>query len=230
MMRDAVFLAVRQAPGTTPTRWARLASMNSPLPDPEFERRARWQASMPALPDRSGRPLPSGPMSWGSAGNTGVAAARRLAAAPVSPSSRPELQESPRSRCQSRRRSCWLGDPPRRDASPIPAARAPGSEIIESNAVQLSSQRGSGAGDGGRTRDIQLGRLTLCQLSYSRPEPAHSMIAAAGQIGAARARVRIPGRPPARPVARTLRPGTGASAPRPGEARRASAGTLPPRR
>ena len=27
----------------------------------------------------------------------------------------------------------------------------------------------SGAGDGVRTRDIQLGRLTLCQLSYSRP-------------------------------------------------------------
>ena len=29
---------------------------------------------------------------------------------------------------------------------------------------------GGGAGDGDRTRDIQLGRLTLCQLSYSRPE------------------------------------------------------------
>jgi hypothetical protein len=27
----------------------------------------------------------------------------------------------------------------------------------------------SGAGDEVRTRDIQLGRLTLCQLSYSRP-------------------------------------------------------------
>ena len=27
-----------------------------------------------------------------------------------------------------------------------------------------------GAGDGGRTRDIQLGRLTLCQLSYSRSD------------------------------------------------------------
>jgi hypothetical protein len=26
----------------------------------------------------------------------------------------------------------------------------------------------NGAGDGDRTRDIQLGRLTLCQLSYSR--------------------------------------------------------------
>ena len=28
---------------------------------------------------------------------------------------------------------------------------------------------GAGAGDEVRTRDIQLGRLTLCQLSYSRP-------------------------------------------------------------
>src|SRR6266508_755863 len=28
--------------------------------------------------------------------------------------------------------------------------------------------RAIGAGDGSRTRDIQLGRLTLCQLSYSR--------------------------------------------------------------
>jgi hypothetical protein len=28
----------------------------------------------------------------------------------------------------------------------------------------------SGAGDGVRTRDIQLGKLTLCQLSYSRSE------------------------------------------------------------
>ena len=27
-----------------------------------------------------------------------------------------------------------------------------------------------GAGDGTRTRDIQLGRLALCQLSYSRKE------------------------------------------------------------
>ncbi len=31
-----------------------------------------------------------------------------------------------------------------------------------------STGRGSGAGDGVRTRDIQLGKLTLCQLSYSR--------------------------------------------------------------
>ena len=31
-----------------------------------------------------------------------------------------------------------------------------------------ASEQGSGAGDGVRTRDIQLGKLTLCQLSYSR--------------------------------------------------------------
>ncbi len=35
-------------------------------------------------------------------------------------------------------------------------------------------QGGDGAGDEVRTRDIQLGRLTLCQLSYSRPWPENS--------------------------------------------------------
>ena len=35
--------------------------------------------------------------------------------------------------------------------------------------VVLSTKPGSGAGDGVRTRDMQLGRLPLCQLSYSRP-------------------------------------------------------------
>ena len=33
---------------------------------------------------------------------------------------------------------------------------------------RVSSRRGVGAGDGIRTRDIQLGRLALYQLSYSR--------------------------------------------------------------
>ncbi len=32
-----------------------------------------------------------------------------------------------------------------------------------------ASGRGVGAGDGSRTRDMQLGRLPLYQLSYSRP-------------------------------------------------------------
>ena len=32
----------------------------------------------------------------------------------------------------------------------------------------IPEKRAIGAGDGSRTRDIQLGRLTLCQLSYSR--------------------------------------------------------------
>jgi hypothetical protein len=32
-----------------------------------------------------------------------------------------------------------------------------------------------GAGDGVRTRDIQLGKLTLCQLSYSRPGEGQSL-------------------------------------------------------
>ena len=41
----------------------------------------------------------------------------------------------------------------------------------------------SGAGDGARTRDIQLGRLALYQLSYSRPGVA-MIRGAAGDIGA----------------------------------------------
>ena len=32
----------------------------------------------------------------------------------------------------------------------------------------LASREGGGAGDGARTRDILLGKQTLCQLSYSR--------------------------------------------------------------
>ncbi len=39
-------------------------------------------------------------------------------------------------------------------------------EILSSR----TRMRLGGAGDGVRTRDIQLGRLALCQLSYSRPE------------------------------------------------------------
>ena len=34
----------------------------------------------------------------------------------------------------------------------------------------------SGAGDGVRTRDMQLGKLPLCQLSYSRSEVGHSVV------------------------------------------------------
>ena len=38
----------------------------------------------------------------------------------------------------------------------------------QGNALPLSYIGNCRAGDGGRTRDIQLGRLTLYQLSYSR--------------------------------------------------------------
>src|SRR3954452_2644122 len=37
--------------------------------------------------------------------------------------------------------------------------------------ARIASFRNGGAGDGVRTRDMQLGRLPLCQLSYSRPGP-----------------------------------------------------------
>ena len=40
-----------------------------------------------------------------------------------------------------------------------------------SAAVGVAAERKSGAGDGSRTRDIQLGRLTLYRLSYSRLAP-----------------------------------------------------------
>ena len=43
--------------------------------------------------------------------------------------------------------------------------------VIRPSSVRLSTAAATedGAGDEVRTRDIQLGRLTLCQLSYSRP-------------------------------------------------------------
>ena len=43
----------------------------------------------------------------------------------------------------------------------------PASPTLRSTHAVNRSGRGCGAGDGVRTRDIQLGKLTLCQLSYS---------------------------------------------------------------
>jgi glycine/D-amino acid oxidase-like deaminating enzyme len=55
-----------------------------PLND-DFERRAYWQASMPALPDRSGRPLPSSAdVVVVGGGYAGITAARELARRGVS--------------------------------------------------------------------------------------------------------------------------------------------------
>src|SRR6476659_6967095 len=51
----------------------------APLND-DYERRPFWQASMPALPDRSGRPLPStADVVVVGGGYAGVTAARELA-------------------------------------------------------------------------------------------------------------------------------------------------------
>ena len=52
-----------------------------------------------------------------------------------------------------------------------------------SRRVVLSTREGSGAGDGSRTRDIQLGRLTLCQLSYSRSRNERSTSARGSTLG-----------------------------------------------
>ena len=41
--------------------------------------------------------------------------------------------------------------------------------LAQKQSVALSSDEEGGAGDGIRTRDILLGKQTLCQLSYSRP-------------------------------------------------------------
>lgn len=41
---------------------------------------------------------------------------------------------------------------------------------IEKNYQSASAESESGAGDGIRTRDINLGKVALYQLSYSRPE------------------------------------------------------------
>jgi hypothetical protein len=54
-----------------------------------------------------------------------------------------------------------------RGASPV---RRPSEWVVPNGWLARGRQvsRESGAGDGVRTRDIQLGKLTLCQLSYSR--------------------------------------------------------------
>ena len=44
----------------------------------------------------------------------------------------------------------------------------PGTPSLNDDRSDLTFAAEGGAGDGVRTRDIQLGRLTLCQLSYSR--------------------------------------------------------------
>ena len=51
-----------------------------PKPNDDYERRAYWHATMPALPDRSGKPLPEVvDVVVVGGGYTGVAAARKLA-------------------------------------------------------------------------------------------------------------------------------------------------------
>ena len=45
------------------------------------------------------------------------------------------------------------------------------SGVNQRNEDEKSQQQGkNGAGNGSRTRDFQLGKLTLCQLSYARSE------------------------------------------------------------
>ena len=67
--------------------WAHRAPLSATLRfdgdstlNPDFERRSFWQATMPALPDRSGRPLPdTADVVVVGGGYTGINAARELA-------------------------------------------------------------------------------------------------------------------------------------------------------
>jgi hypothetical protein len=54
-------------------------------------------------------------------------------------------------------------------ASPVAGTGSSSEDSGTGRSLFLRSEVGSGAGDGARTRDMQLGRLPLCQLSYSRP-------------------------------------------------------------
>ena len=48
------------------------------------------------------------------------------------------------------------------------ASKTLGTDRAEQAECRAKHEMGFGAGDGSRTRDIQLGRLTLYRLSYSR--------------------------------------------------------------
>ena len=67
--------------GETPGRASGYPSaMGKATLNPDFERRSFWQATMPALPDRSGRPLPAGAdVVVIGGGYAGINAARELA-------------------------------------------------------------------------------------------------------------------------------------------------------
>ena len=61
------------------------------------------------------------------------------------------------------------GYPLIRSPSVVAASYSLGPRLAEKAECRAKHGMGSGAGDGSRTRDIQLGRLTLYRLSYSRP-------------------------------------------------------------
>jgi hypothetical protein len=53
--------------------------------------------------------------------------------------------------------------------SVVAASNSLSTDCAEQAECHAKHKMGIGAGDGSRTRDIQLGRLTLYRLSYSRP-------------------------------------------------------------
>ena len=129
----------------------------------------------------SSRRLPARRSSTG-----GVRAAGLRGRRPVAPARR-RLRRRDRVRLDRRRDVTGTAFPPTRrrpagataTSTPAMGSRrsASSSTVALRRCGRCSGNRrsgGVGAGDGVRTRDIQLGKLTLCQLSYSRSGGAHS--------------------------------------------------------
>jgi hypothetical protein len=70
-------------------------------------------------------------------------------------------------------------------------AAEPNSERVSNHSRVLALQSGEEADDGSRTRDLELGKLALYQLSYVRSR-ADSRWRTGSRRGAARSRVRRP--------------------------------------
>ena len=123
----------RRRPTIRPTGGsARLRSVDGTQGN-DYERRSYWQATMPALPDRSGRPLPdTADVVVIGGGYAGINAARELA------------RGAPRSRCSRRTRSAGAR-PPATAASSTPATS--GARPRSSSSYGAGDRQGALPGD-----------------------------------------------------------------------------------